>query len=155
MQRKLLKTSLFGFSKTEVCDYIARVNDEFNGKIDLLTAEHTKEKNELMAQITALNEELDKYKQANADIAQALFDAQQYAAELKAKADGEYKEAQDELLAIKETETDKLNTYREKIEKVRKDIVALLSDIDDKLTSQTAETEDLIAEYNSEEGIAV
>lgn len=155
MQRKLLKTSLFGFSKTEVCDYIARVNDEFNGKIDLLTAEHTNEKNELIAQITVLNEELDKYKQANADIAQALFDAQQYAAELKAKADGEYKEAQDELLAIKETETDKLNTYREKIEKVRKDIVALLSDIDDKLTSQTAETEDLIAEYNSEEGIAV
>lgn len=155
MQRKLLKTSLFGFSKTEVCDYIARVNDEFNGKIDLLTAEHTNEKNELIAQITALNEELDKYKQANADIAQALFDAQQYAAELKAKADGEYKEAQDELLAIKETETDKLNTYREKIEKVRKDIVALLSDIDNKLTCQTAETEDLIAEYNSEEGIAV
>lgn len=155
MQRKLLKTSLFGFSKTEVCDYIARVNDEFNGKIDLLTAEHTNEKNELIAQITALNEELDKYKQANADIAQALFDAQQYAAELKAKADSEYKEAQDELLAIKETETDKLNTYREKIEKVRKDIVALLSDIDDKLTCQTAETEDLIAEYNSEEGIAV
>ena len=155
MQRKLLKTSLFGFSKTEVCDYIARVNDEFNGKIDLLTAEHTKEKNELMAQITALNEELDKYKQANADIAQALFDAQQYAAELKAKADGEYKEAQDELLAIKETETDKLNTYREKIEKVRKDIVTLLSEIDDKLTCQTTETEDLIAEYNSEEGIAV
>ena len=155
MQRKLLKTSLFGFSKTEVCDYIARVNDEFNGKIDLLTAEHTNEKNELMTQITALNEELNKYKQANADIAQALFDAQQYAAELKAKADGEYKEAQDELLAIKETETDKLNTYREKIEKVRKDIVALLSDMDDKLTCQTAETEDLIAEYNSEEGIAV
>ena len=155
MQRKLLKTSLFGFSKTEVCDYIARVNDEFNGKIDLLTAEHTNEKNELMTQITALNEELNKYKQANADIAQALFDAQQYAAELKAKADGEYKEAQDELLAIKETETDKLNTYREKIEKVRKDIVALLSDFDDKLTCQTAETEDLIAEYNSEEGIAV
>ena len=155
MQRKLLKTSLFGFSKTEVCDYIARVNDEFNGKIDLLTAEHTNEKNELIAQITALNEELDKYKQANADIAQALFDAQQYAAELKAKADGEYKEAQDELLAIKETETDKLNTYREKIEKVRKDIVTLLSEIDDKLTCQTTETEDLIAEYNSEEGIAV
>ena len=40
MQKKLLRTSLFGFSKTEVCDYIARVNDEFNGKIDLLTAEH-------------------------------------------------------------------------------------------------------------------
>ena len=155
MQRKLLKTSLFGFSKTEVCDYIARVNDEFNGKIDLITAEHTKERNELTAQIAALNEEINKYKQANADIAQALFDAQQYATELKAKADGEYKEAQDELLALKEAETDKLNTYREKIENVRKEIVSVLSDIDDKLAAETVKTEDLIAEYNSEEGIAV
>ena len=155
MQKKLLRTSLFGFSKTEVCDYIARVNDEFNGKIDLITAEHTKERNELTAQIAALNEEINKYKQANADIAQALFDAQQYATELKAKADGEYKEAQDELLALKEAETDKLNTYREKIENVRKEIVSVLYDIDDKLTAETVKTEDLIAEYNSEEGIAV
>lgn len=155
MQKKLLRTSLFGFSKTEVCDYIARVNDEFNSKIDLLTAEHTKERNELTAQIAALNEEINKYKQANADIAQALFDAQQYAAELKAKADGEYKEAQDELLALKEAETDKLNTYREKIESVRKEIVSVLSNIDDKLAAETVKTEDLIAEYNSEEGIAV
>lgn len=155
MQKKLLRTSLFGFSKTEVCDYIARVNDEFNGKIDLITAEHTKERNELTAQIAALNEEINKYKQANADIAQALFDAQQYATELKAKADGEYKEAQDELLALKEAETDKLNTYREKIENFRKEIVSVLSDIDDKLAAGTVKTEDLIAEYNSEEGIAV
>ena len=155
MQKKLLRTALFGFSKTEVCDYIARVNDEFNGKIDLITAEHTKERNELTAQIAALNEEINKYKQANADIAQALFDAQQYATELKAKADGEYKEAQDELFALKEAETDKLNTYREKIENVRKEIVSVLSDIDDKLAAETVKTEDLIAEYNSEEGIAV
>lgn len=155
MQKKLLRTSLFGFSKTEVCDYIARVNDEFNSKIELITAEHTKERNELTAQIAALNEEINKYKQANADIAQALFDAQQYATELKAKADGEYKEAQDELLALKEAETDKLNTYREKIENVRKEIVSVLSDIDDKLAAETVKTEDLIAEYNSEEGIAV
>ena len=155
MQKKLLRTSLFGFSKTEVCDYIARVNDEFNGKIDLITAEHTKERNELTAQIAALNEEINKYKQANADIAQALFDAQQYATELKAKADGEYKEAQDELLALKEAGTEKLNTYREKIENVRKEIVSVLSDIDDKLAAETVKTEDLIAEYHSEEGIAV
>ena len=155
MQKKLLRTSLFGFSKTEVCDYIARVNDEFNGKIDLLTAEHTKERNELIAQIAALNEEINKYKQANADIAQALFDAQQYAAELKAKADGEYKEAQDELLALRETETEKLIAYREKIEQVRKEIISALSALDEKLTDEMGKTEDLITEYNSEEGNAV
>ena len=121
----------------------------------MLNAEHTKEKNELTAQIAALNEEIGKYKQANADIAQALFDAQQYATELKAKADGEYKGAQDELLAFKQTETDKLNAYREKIENIRKEIASALYAIDYKLTVETAKTEDLIAEYNSEEGIAV
>lgn len=48
-----------------------------------------------------------------------------------------------------------MNTYREKIEKVRKEIVSVLSDIDDKLATETVKAEDLIAEYNSEEGIAV
>lgn len=155
MQRTLLKTSIFGFSKTEVCDYITRVNNEFNGKIDALNAEHTKEKKDLQAQIAALSEELEKYKKANGDIAQALFDAQQYAAELKEKANEDYKNSQQELVAYKESETDKLNEYRQRIEQVRKDIASFLSDIDDKLTIHMSKTEDLITEYNSEEGIAV
>jgi hypothetical protein len=40
MHKKLLKTTLFGFSKTEVCEYIARVNNEFNDKIDVLNSTH-------------------------------------------------------------------------------------------------------------------
>ena len=40
-------------------------------------------------------------------------------------------------------------------EKVRKDIASLLSDMDGKLTVETVKTEDLISEYNSEEGISV
>ena len=155
MQRKLLKTTLFGFSKTEVCEYIARTNDEFNGKMDQLTAEHIQERNGLLAQIAALTEELDKYKKANGDIAQALFDAQQYATALKTKADDEYATARDELLALKNAETDKLNGYRDEIERVRKEIVALLTEIEGKMIYQIGDVEDLVGEYNSEEGIAV
>ena len=77
MHKKLLKTTLFGFSKTEVCEYIARVNNEFNDKIDVLNSTHMEERNELLAKIADLEEELNKYRQANSDIAQALFDAQQ------------------------------------------------------------------------------
>ena len=155
MQKKLLKTSLFGFSKVEVCEYIARVNDEFNEKVDRLTAERIQEKNGLLAQIAALTEELEQYKKANGDIAQALFDAQQYAAALKAKADDEYATARDELLAFKNAETDKLNGYRDEIERVRKDVVALLTEIEGKMIYQIGDVEDLVGEYNSEEGIAV
>ena len=155
MQRKLLKTTLFGFSKTEVCEYIARVNDEFNGKLDAVNGVHTKEKNELLFKIANLEEELGKYKQANSDIAQALFDAQQYAAELRAKADKEYTAATDELRMLKDAETGKLNGYRDSIEKLRKEIASLLSEISGKMADAEAETENLAAEYSSEEGIAI
>ena len=153
MQKKLLKTSLFGFSKTDVCEYIAKMNAEFNDKIDAINAGYAEEKRVLSEEISSLTAEIEKYKQAHGDIAQALFDAQQYASELKAKSDNEYKTAANELLILKETETEKLNTYRNKIESIRKDIVSLLIEIDNKLESRTEQTEDLIAEYNSEEGI--
>ena len=155
MREKLLKTTLFGFSKTEVCEYIARVNKEFSDKMAALADEHTKEKNELLEKIAGLNEELYQNKQANGDIAQALFDAQKYAAELKAKAEGEYKAATEELAAFKEAETEKLNTYRGRIETVRKEIAMLLSEINGEITAAETKTEDLVAEYNSEEGISV
>lgn len=155
MQKKLLKTSLFGFSKAQVCEYIAKVNNDFNDRMQAITAEHMKEKNDLFSQIAALTDEVNQYKQTTGDIAQALFDAQQYAAELKAKADGEYKAVSQELLNLQQAETQKLNGYRDKVEKIRTDIVALLVDLDSRLSEQTNKTENLIAEYHSEEGITI
>ena len=155
MHKKLLKTTLFGFSKTEVCEYIARVNNEFNDKIDVLNSTHMEERNELLAKIADLEEELNKYRQANSDIAQALFDAQQYAAELRANADKEYQTATNELRALKDAETGKLNGYRNRIEGIRKEIVSFLTEISGKMADAEAETENLAAEYSSEEGIAV
>lgn len=155
MENKLLKTSLFGFSKTDVCEYIAKVNADFNEKLKAINAENTVEKNALNEQILTLTAELEKYKQANNDIAQALFDAQQYAAELKLKADNEYKQAENELLMFKETENKKIDHYRVEIEALRKNIVSLLDEIDGKLENQVKKTDNLTAKYNSEEGIPV
>lgn len=155
MQKKILKTSLFGFSKAEVCDYITRVNSDFNDKISTLSAEHAKEKEELLAQIAALTAEVEKYKQANGDIAQALFDAQKYASELRAKADDEYRCACDELLKKQMAQTEKLNDYNDGIENIRKSIVALLSQIDGNLEDVQKNSQNLIDEYKSEEGIAI
>lgn len=155
MQRKLLKTTLFGFSKTEVCEYIARVNDEFNGKLDEVNRTHSKERNDFLLKIANLEEELGKYKQANSDIAQALYDAQRYATELRAKADKEYADTIAELNKQKNAETEKLNGYRDNIEGIRQEIVSLLSEIGGKLTDVETKTEDLAAAYSSEEGITV
>ena len=155
MQRKLLKTTLFGFSKTEVCEYIARVNDEFNGKLEAVNQTHAKEKNEFLLKIAKLEEELAEYKQANSDIAQALYDAQHYAEVLKAKADKEYTDATVELCKFKDTETQKLNGYRSNIEEIKQEIAALLLEISGKLAEAENKTEGLISAYSSEEGIGV
>lgn len=155
MQKKLLKTTLFGFSKTEVCEYITRINGEFNEKINRLTEDHGKEKAQLKAQIAQLQEEIETYKQANGDIARALFDAQTYATELKAKADAEYQAASLDLIAMKAEETEKLVAYSTKIEGVRAKIAAVLCEIDQTLQQEEAQTLDLMEEYQSEEGIAV
>ena len=151
MQKKLMKTALFGFSKTDVCEYIVKINTEYNEKIDEMNAEYTAEKENLLAQIASLTEENEKYKQVNSDIAQALCDAQKYAAELKEKADSEYKTAVSDLQLLREVETDKLNTYREKIEQARKQIVFLLDDIDRKLEAQTVQADNLVAQYGGED----
>ena len=131
------------------------MNNEFNGKLDEVNRTHAKEKNEFLLKIANLEEELGKYKQANSDIAQALYDAQRYATELKAKADKEYADTIAELSRLKEAETKKLNGYRDNIEGIRQEIVSLLSEIGGKLTNAEIKTEDLAAAYSFEEGITV
>ena len=155
MKNKLLRTRLFGFSKTDVCEYVTRVNDEFNEKLALVNSEHQSEKKDLEAKITSLTEEIDRYKQTNADIARALFDAQKYAAELKAQSDAEYQKAMEEIAELKDAETLKLTEYRGKIEETRKSIAVLLAEINGKLSEAELQTSDLISQYNSEDGIVI
>lgn len=143
MQKKLLKTTLFGFSKTEVCEYIARTNNEYNNRIKELITEHTKEKNMLLAQIEELKTEVDKYNQRNADIAEALTEAKKYSEELKKKADEEYKSATDELNKLKRIETDMLNN------------LSILAAAERKALEKDIQSDELIKKYRSEEGIII
>ncbi|MBQ4559604.1 MAG: hypothetical protein IJA54_04680 [Tyzzerella sp.] len=64
MKNKLFKTALFGYSKTDVCNYIAKTNQEFNDKLEQLISAHQKEREELMAQKNALQEELNNFQDA-------------------------------------------------------------------------------------------
>ena len=68
MEKRLLKTTLFGFSKTDVCEYIAKVNADFSKKLLTLSEEHKTEKDALTQKIADLEAELAKYKKVYADI---------------------------------------------------------------------------------------
>ena len=119
---------------------IQRTIDDINANADTVM----KEANDTADKI--VNEAVGK---AQATVDAIIADAN------KAKAEGEYKAATEELAAFKEAETEKLNTYRGRIETVRKEIAMLLSEINGEITAAETKTEDLVAEYNSEEGISV
>ena len=65
------------------------MNEEFSRQILELEKEHKKEREELKGRLEATEKELNEYKNAHGDIANALLEAKQYAASLKQKADEE------------------------------------------------------------------
>ena len=42
MEKKTFKTSLFGYSKTSVCEYIAQINEEFSQRLMDVSEENKK-----------------------------------------------------------------------------------------------------------------
>ncbi len=151
MDKKLMKTSLFGFSKTAVCEYIAKVNDEFNEKISSLNAAHNEEKEKLTLKLEEATAELDDYKRTYGDIAKALLDAQEYAAQLKAKADDEYRAMLDRIRIQEEAKNDRLKIYEDGIRSIRQALAELSADVNAKGVAIEENCTMLSEEYNSEE----
>ena len=89
MVKEILKSGFFGYSKSSVCEYIARMNEEFSQRLTAKDNENTSREAELRAQIASLREENQKLKEKQEEIVGALVDAKSFAAELKAKAEAE------------------------------------------------------------------
>ena len=75
MDKGIIKSAFFGYSKTSVCEYIADMNEKFSHQILELENEHRKEKEELKGRLEATEKELNEYKKAHGDIANALLEA--------------------------------------------------------------------------------
>jgi cell division septum initiation protein DivIVA len=72
MKNKIFKTSLFGYSKTDVCNYITKMNEEFSQKFEELTTAHKNERDQLTSQIAKLEEELTKHKDTMTEISKLI-----------------------------------------------------------------------------------
>ena len=155
MDKEILKSTLFGYSKISVCQYIATMNEEFNAKLMAETDSFREERSRLQKKIDDLEAELAVHKQNACNIGTMLLEAGQYAEQIRqqaqaeasallqqAKEDAEQLRAQakDEtdqyLLDIKtkgEAQTEKLNLYTGAIAKLREDMAMLASRTDDTL----------------------
>ena len=89
MDKEILKSALFGYSKISVCQYIATMNEEFNAKLmaeaDSFREEHSRQQKK----IDDLEAELAVHKQNACDVGTMLLEAGQYAEQLRQQAQAE------------------------------------------------------------------
>lgn len=157
MDKEILKSALFGYSKISVCQYIATMNEEFNAKLmaeaDSFREEHSRQQKK----IDDLEAELAVHKQNACDVGTMLLEAGQYAEQLRQQAQAEaaelLRQAQEEaeqlrsqtkneadqfLLDIKtkgQAQTQKLALYTGAIAKIREDMAILANRTDDALNT--------------------
>ena len=157
MDKEILKSALFGYSKISVCQYIATMNEEFNAKLmaeaDSFREEHSRQQKK----IDKLEAELAVHKQNACDVGTMLLEAGQYAEQLRQQAQAEaaelLRQTQEEaeqlrsqtknetdqfLLEIKtkgQAQTQKLALYTGAIAKIREDMAILANRTDDALNT--------------------
>lgn len=113
-----LKSSLFGYNKLAVSNYVSGLEKESNQKvqdlqkaaketedtlrsqIEELRTKYEEEVQKLNEKIDALTEERDLLRRDNDTIADTLLDAEEYAADLRCKADQKAKERDEEHVQV-------------------------------------------------------
>lgn len=133
MDFKSFKTSLFGFSKMEVCSYISDTTAEFS---KLMLQNNTKYE----ADIAALRDEVARLKAQNAElyakqqqINQVLIDTRTYADQLRREAEEEAARLRAENQNAYKREKSRVISYRGKLDAVRGSLREMLLDVEGKL----------------------
>ena len=83
MDKDVIKSALFGYSKISVCQYIATMNEEFNAKLMAEAASFREERTKLQKKIDDLELELVAHKQNACDVGTMMLEAGQYAEQLR------------------------------------------------------------------------
>lgn len=89
MDKEILKSALFGYSKISVCQYIATMNEEFNAKLMAETDSFREEHSRQQKKIDDLEAELAVHKQNACDVGTMLLEAGQYAEQIRQQAQAE------------------------------------------------------------------
>ena len=89
MDKDILKSALFGYSKISVCQYIATMNEEFNAKLMAEADSFREERSTRQKKIDDLEAELAARKQNACDVGAMLLEAGQYAEQLRQQAQAE------------------------------------------------------------------
>ena len=116
MDKEILKSALFGYSKISVCQYIATMNEEFNAKLIAEADAFREERSRMQQKIDDLDAELAVHKQTACDVGNMLLEAGQYAEQLRQQAQEEAavlrQQAQEEAAALRQQAQEEADQLR-------------------------------------------
>ena len=128
MELKDLRTSLFGFNKNDVCEYISQLNYIYEQK----EAQKIKEQKDILEELNKKNEELNDY---NSRLNQENTDL---------------KRINDELQKKFELSDKRSSELENQIEEIRKAPVSVLEEVKEQLNSAEKRISDLRTEQGYE-----
>lgn len=152
MKTEQLKTSLFGYQKFSVCQYITALEEEFSAKLlakdeecrALLEQEHHRVE-QLEGELSALRQAYEAQQREQQLISNTLMEAQRYAEQLKAQTQEQEQQARQRLEeALAQREKD-LKEYDARIQQLRGLFGSMLQEMDAQAQQVVVELESVKA----------
>ena len=136
MEKLLMKTSLFGYSKASVCEYVAKLNEDFTRKLLGIMQDNEAKQQELQSKIASLEQENKRLRNEYDNISGAFLDARQYANNLRTMAEEENNNFRSANKQIYEEQIGRLKEFRDNINAVRDNLKALTESCDRDIRAQ-------------------
>lgn len=149
MEKKILHTALFGYSKVDVCEYISKLNEEFSLRLMETVAEKDRVQQELRDQIARLEREITRYQSERIDAADLLVDAKNYAADLRRQAEAEDAACRSANRARSEAQSHRIDDYQAAIRSIQEDLRSLNERFARELTEYDLRLEQARADFDA------
>ncbi len=138
-----LKSGLWGYRKNDVCEYIAKMNEEFSQKLMEALKENDSMIQELQAKVAQLEEENAVYRAERDRVTETLMDAKTFAANLKTQATAENEKFCAQNQAYNEKQRERISEFRSGINEIRDAVHKLLHVIDNDLSKKDIDFSEL------------
>ena len=135
MDKDVIKSALFGYSKISVCQYIATMNEEFNAKLMAEAASFREERTKLQKKIDDLESELVAHKQNACDVGTMMLEAGQYAEQLR-------QQAQEEVAQLRQQAQEEVAQLRQQAQEEAEQILQQAQEEAEQLQTRTKDETD-------------
>ena len=146
MDKDVIKSALFGYSKISVCQYIATMNEEFNAKLMAEAASFREERTKLQKKIDDLELELVAHKQNACDVGTMMLEAGQYAEQLRQQAQEEVaqlrQQAQEEVAQLRQQAQEEVAQLRQQAQEEAEQILQQAQEEAEQLQTRTKDETD-------------